>query len=266
MPLDLDGWLLEFDDDFGGSDLDRSRWLPHHLPQWSSTTQSAARYALADGCLHLRIDADQPPWCPEFDGHTRVSSLQTGVFAGPVGSTTGQHRFKPDAVVREAQAARRLYTPTYGAFVLRARAEIDADSMVALWMIGYEDEPERSGEICICEIFGSDVTSDMARVGMGVHPFGDPQLVDDFEQVAVPIDVRQFHDYAAVWSPGHVAFHVDGVQVRTVDQAPDYPMQFMLGIYDFAPPSARGDGSPKLFVIDSFRAYRPPFGELGGRG
>ena len=28
--------------------------------------------------------------------------------------------------------------------------------MVALWLIGYEDEPDRSGEICVCEIFGRD--------------------------------------------------------------------------------------------------------------
>lgn len=262
MPLELDGWLLEFEDDFDGPDLDRSKWLPNHLPQWSSATQSAARYELADGCLHLRIDPDQLPWCPEFDGHTRVSSLQTGVYAGLLGSTTGQHRFKSDVVVREAQTPRRLYTPAYGAFVLRARADLDADSMVALWMIGYEDEPERSGEICICEIFGSDVTADRARVGMGVHPFGDPHLVDDFEKVDVPIDIRQFHDYAAVWSAEHVAFYVDGVQLRAVDQAPDYPMQFMLGVYDFTPPRARQDASPpNRFVIDSFRAFRSPVTE-----
>ena len=38
------------------------------------------------GGLRLLIEADQEPWCPEFDGEVRVSSLQTGVFAGPVGS------------------------------------------------------------------------------------------------------------------------------------------------------------------------------------
>ena len=66
------------------------------------------------------IEDDQPPWCPEFDGGTRVSSLQTGVFAGPLGSGVGQHRFTPDAVVREEQVERRLYTPQYGFFELRA--------------------------------------------------------------------------------------------------------------------------------------------------
>lgn len=250
---------IEFADDFDGNELDRSKWLPHYLPQWSSAGQSAARYELADSCLHLRIDEDQEPWCPEFDGDTRVSSVQTGVYAGPLGSTIGQHRFNDDVVVREIQTPRRLYTPTYGAFVMRARADLDPDGMVALWMIGYEDEPERSAEICICEIFGSEVTPDTALVGMGVHPFGDPHLVDDFEKVEVPIDVTEFHEYGAVWSPGQVTFHVDGVEYRRVDQAPDYPMQFMLGIYDFGgAPMAGRTARTRRFVVDSLQAHRLP--------
>ena len=252
-----DGYELEFEDDFDGPELDRSKWFPHHLPQWSSAAQAAARYEIDGGCLHLRIEPDQPPWCPEFDGHTRVSSLQTGVYSGPVGSAIGQHRFNPEAVVREAQSARRLYTPHHGAFVLRARADIDVDSMVALWMIGYEDAPERSSEICICEIFGSDVTPDRARIGIGVHPFGDPDIVDDFETVDVAIDVRDFHEYSAVWTSRGVTFQIDGMLVRTVKQAPDYPMQFMLGIYDFAAAPATERATPR-FVVDWLRGYRAP--------
>lgn len=73
----------------------------------------------------------------------------------------------------------------------------------------------------------------------------------------VPIDVREFHEYAAVWSPERVTFHVDGDLVRTVKQAPAYPMQFMLGIYDFAQPQREPSASNR-FVVDWFRAYRPP--------
>ena len=99
------GYVLDREDDFAGPELDRGLWLPHHLPQWSSRAQSAARYRFDGGALRLVVEDDQPPWCPEFDGGTRVSSLQTGVFAGPVGSGVGQHRFTADAVVREAQAS-----------------------------------------------------------------------------------------------------------------------------------------------------------------
>ena len=154
-----------------------------------------ARYSLGGGCLRLSIEADQRPWCPELDGPTRVSSLQTGVYAGPVGSPVGQHRFHPEAVVREAQRNVRLYTPTFGVVAVRARAVDDPRCMVALWMIGYEDRPERSAEICVCEIFGRNLESGGGSVGMGLHPFGDPAIVDDFEQVRLPIDVREFHEY-----------------------------------------------------------------------
>jgi hypothetical protein len=81
---------LEFEDTFDDDALDLERWIPHYLPHWSTRERSAARYEIADGCLRLLIEADQQPWCPELDGHVRVSSLQTGVFAGPVGSTVGQ--------------------------------------------------------------------------------------------------------------------------------------------------------------------------------
>jgi hypothetical protein len=250
-----DGYELEFADDFAGDELDRSRWLPFYLPQWSSREGAAARYALVDGQLHLLIEAGQPPWCPELDGPTRVSSLQTGLFAGPVGSAIGQHRFDPRAVVREAQENVRLYTPHYGIVALRAAFPADPRCMAALWMIGHEDAPEHSGELCICEIFGRNVEPGSAAIGMGIHPFGDPALSDDFAQVRLPIDVTEFHEYAAEWTPAGVTFFVDGEPVRTVDQSPDYPMQLMLGLYAFGDPDPEDDAEPKRFVVEWVRGY-----------
>jgi hypothetical protein len=209
---------------------------------------------VGDGCLRLLITLDQQPWCPEYDGDVRVSSLQTGLFAGPVGSSVGQHRFNPAAVVREAQLNVRLYTPLYGRIELRAKALGDPQTMVSLWLIGYEDEPARSAEICVCEIFGRDVRPDHASIGMGVHPFSDPSIVDDFSAEEVPIDAREFHVYAAEWTPEQVAFFVDEELVKTVAQSPSYPMQLMLGIYEFG---ERATGAyPKEFVVDYVRGYR----------
>jgi Glycosyl hydrolases family 16 len=253
------GYELEFEDTFGGDSLDRDRWIPYYLPHWSTRERAAARYELSDGCLRLLITPDQQPWCPELDGELRVSSLQTGLFAGPVGSTVGQHRFDPDAVVREAQRNVRLYTPRYGRVEMRAKALDDPRTMVSLWLIGYEDEPARSAEICVCEIFGRDVGPGHAAVGMGVHPFGDPSIVDDFSAERVDMDAREFHVYAAEWTSEQVEFFVDGEAVRTVPQAPAYPMQLMLGIYEFPPDAdldATSDAYPKQFVVDYVRGYR----------
>ena len=250
---------LEFEDRFDGPALDRARWLPYYLPQWSSRERAAARYELVPGGgLRLLIEEEQEPWCPELDGEVRVSSLQTGVFAGPLGSAVGQHRFAPGAVVREEQEAERLYTPLYGRIEVRCRATDDPNAMVALWLIGFEDEPERSGEICVCEIFGRDVTAGSVAVGVGVHPFGDPALADDFMRVELAMDARETHLYAAEWTPDAVRFEVDGEEVKHVRQSPAYPMQLMLGIYEL--PATDGGGRtgpyPKAFHVESVRGYR----------
>lgn len=244
---------LEFEDTFDGDELDTTRWLPYYLPHWSSRERSAARYLVRDGLLRLRIEEDQQPWCPELDGDLRVSSLQTGELAGALGSTLGQHRFSEDAVVREEQPTVSLYTPLYGRIELRARANDDPRAMVALWMIRY-DKHHRSSEICVCEIFGSEIGEDHALVGVGVHPFGDERIVDDFSKARVEIDARDFHVYATEWTPDAVSFFVDDALVKAVAQSPDYPMQLMLNIYEF--PGEPTGAYPKEFVVDYVRGYR----------
>ncbi|WP_167044182.1 glycoside hydrolase family 16 protein [Salinibacterium sp. ZJ454] len=258
MRVDRSRYLLEFSDDFTGAELDRSKWIRHYLPQWSSRALSAARSRIADGRLALLIEEDQPAWAPELNGGLRVSNLQTGVFAGPVGSTVGQHQFAPGLRVRESQLEQRLFTPHFGLIEARIAATSDPRSMVALWMIGFEDEPTHSAEICIFEIFGSELTADAAIVGMGVHPFGDPGIRDDFRKVPVAVDAREFHTYSAEWLPDEVRFFIDDELVTSVDQSPNYPMQLMLNIYEF-----EGEPSgpyPKRFDVDWVRGYRPMTG------
>lgn len=75
----------------------------------------------------------------------------------------------------------------------------------------------------------------------------------------MPIDAREFHVYAAEWTREQVAFFVDGELVTTVGQSPAYPMQLMLGIYEF--PTEAGSGPspapyPKTSVVDYVRGYR----------
>ncbi len=56
-----------------------------------------------------------------------------------------------------------------------------------------------------------------------------------------------------------MAFPTDGEHVKTVGQSPSYPMQLMLGNYEF--PEDPGDGTttgpyPKEFVVGYVRGYR----------
>ena len=55
------------------------------------------------------------------------------------------------------------------------RGVVSPRSMVAFWMSGIEDRPERSGEICVMEVFGDAVRDGSADVGMGLHRFRDPE-------------------------------------------------------------------------------------------
>ena len=109
--------------------------------------------------------------------------------------------------------------------------------MAAVWMAGLEDEPTRCAEICIFEVFGDALRVEergpTAAVGMGVHPFRDPAIVDEFAAERVAIDVTEPHVYAADWRSGRVDFLIDGRCVKTVGQAPDYPMQMMVAVFDF---------------------------------
>jgi glycosyl hydrolase family 16 len=240
-------WELELDETFEEEALDQTRWLPYYLPHWSSRERAAARYELGGGELRLLIEEDQAPWCPEFDGDVRVSSLQTGTL-------DGQHRFNAAAVVREEQQPARLYTPQHGRIEIRCTATDDPDAMVALWMFGY-DGGEHSAEICVCELFGRETGPGHLTVGVGVHPFDDPNIVDDFSKVRVDCDPLAPHTYAAEWTTTDVAFFVDGELIKTVDQSPAYPMQLMLGIYEFREGEPRGP-YPKTFVVDYVRGYR----------
>jgi hypothetical protein len=257
--LDRSDYELVVDERFTGDALDAQLWFPYHLPHWSSRALAGARYRLRNPGLELLIEADQRPWYVEGDGYTRLSTLQTGEFGGPLGSEIGQHRFKPDLFVREEQARVALLVQQYGLFECRASAIADPANMVALWMIGFEDVPQHSAEICVFEIFGNDIADGSARVGVGVHPHGDPRIRDDFTRESVTIDATQPHDYAALWTPHGVSFFVDEQLIKYVDQSPDYPVQLMLSIFEFvdgpelASPLA---DYPKVFRVEWIRVWR----------
>ena len=138
---------------------------------------------------------------------------------------------------------------------MRARATVTPRSMVAWWLVGLEDAPERCGELCVMEVFGDAVDRvEGAAVGAGTHPFRDPRLVDDFAAPRPGIDVADWHTYAVDWRPDGAVFSVDGAEVRRVAVTPDYPLQSMVAVFDFPEKAVPGEPYvvPEL-VVDSFR-------------
>jgi hypothetical protein len=213
--------------------LDPDRWFRYYLPHWSSKEQARARFDLADG-LRLRIEPDQNLWCADLhEEPLRVSGIQSA-------ARVGQQPFRDGLVVGESYPEFIGFAPRYGEVAITMSGVVSSRSMFAAWLAGIEDEPDHAGEICIAEIFGSDVHANGADVGIGIKKLGDPALDQDFSTIPLDLDVTEQHTYSARWWPGRTEFSVDGVEVRQADQAPDYPLQLMIGVFDF-PDKAQPD-------------------------
>lgn len=257
------GYTLDFSDEFQGEQVDLAKWIPYYLPQWSSRERSRAQYDQINGKLILKITEGQAPWCPEFNGGVKCSSFQTGIYAGALGSKVGQHRFSADCIVREPQEEIKLYTTLYGYIEIRAKAVASSNNVVAFWMIGFEDIPEKSGEICIMEVKGKNISGGQFVNGFGVHPFRDPNLKDEFFEERFSADATGYNIYAVEWRPDGIDFFLNNEKIRTINQSPDYEMQFMLNLYEIpvGDEFVGNTGSyPKEFEIDYVRAYKPENG------
>jgi hypothetical protein len=237
-------------DDFDGIDLDRTTWLPHYLPAWSSLDRTAADWMIADSALTLTIPVEHARWCPdEHPEPLRVSGVQSGNRSGPVGSTDGQQRFRDDLTVREAQPRFAGWLTTSGRVEIRMRMDLSPRSMAAMWLAGFEEHPLDAGEVCVVEVFGRSVDPGRSvDIGVGVKAVNDPRLVDDFAAPRLDLDVGEYHTYAAEWDASSARFEVDGHTLRNCARPPTYPMQIMIALFDFPAWGPEQGHEPSLSV------------------
>jgi hypothetical protein len=238
-------------DDFRGPELDRAVWFPYYLPHWSSREATALAAEFVDEGLRVLIPTDHPYWCPDtHELPLRVSGFASGSRSGPVGSTDGPQSFATGLTVRQAQPHFEGWLLREGHLEIRCRMSISHRSMAALWLAGFEDAPSRSGEICVVEIFGKDAAAGSAAVGVGHKQLGDPALTHDFDAPHVGIDISEMHTYAVDWDAASSVFSVDGAVIARASAPPTYPMQIMVGVFDFPTWSAGGDDElvPELVI------------------
>ena len=144
--------------------------------------------------------------------------------------------------MREAQDEERLWLPHFGVIEARVRGIRHPSAMVALWPIGFEDEPATAAS-CASSRSSAARSTTGGLVGVGVKPQNDPRLELDFEKVHVDGDLTGFHDYAVEWLPDRVRFFIDGRLVKTVEQAIRYPVQLMLDVYELPTDAPRDLGA-----------------------
>lgn len=138
---------------------------------------------------------------------------------------------------------------------MRARARLNPWNLAALWLIGFENTPEHSGEITVFEVFGHGVVANSAKVGRGIKKIHDPNLITEIDDGKLPITVSDWHIYSMNWTPSGIEFLVDGKAVTNTHQSPDYPMQLMLNLYDLPSDHDRSHQIEAAFEIDSLRAW-----------
>jgi Glycosyl hydrolases family 16 len=241
--------MAGFRDDFEGDRLDESVWFPYYLPAWSSRELTEAVYRLADSNLTLHIPPDKGLWCAEdHPVPIRVSGIQSGSYSGPVGSSAGQQRFRDDLRVREEQPRLKGWLPKSGRAEIRCRMYLSPRSMAAMWLAGFEENPDDAGEICVVEVFGKGIDGHSAEVGVGIKKVHDPRLTHDFVCPRLELEASEYHVYAVEWDDLEAEFLVDGQVIHSSRNPPTYPMQAMVAIFDFPDWGSDGDDH----VVPSF--------------
>lgn len=246
----------DLDDDFTGTTLSEP-WTAHYLPHWTTPERSAARFDLTAGGLRLRIDAGQPDWRPE-DAPLRVSNVQTGTYSGAAGSDRGIHPHRPDGlVVRTPQPLRLGWAPSAGRVEVTVSASTDPGCMTAAWLVGTEHlAAGQSGEICLFEIDAEAIgpTATVARSGLKAHR--DPGLVTDMAEVTIPVDASRPHTWTAIWGDGELVLGCEGLELRRLALAPDYPLVLLIDLFET---SGAGVGSyPKTATFHRVRGWSSP--------
>jgi hypothetical protein len=124
--------------------------------------------------------------------------------------------------------------------------------MLAAWLVGTEHLDARdAGEICIFEIDAAAIgATTTARSGVKAH--GDPRLITDMTAVEIPLDASKPHTWTAIWGNGQTTIGCEGLIIRRIQQAPDYPLFLLVDLFEIGAP--RGD-YPKSATLHHFRGW-----------
>ncbi len=235
---------LLFNDEFLGSAMDGTRWLPCY---WWATTYCtsqpsnelelyrASNVLVGNGQLTLRGSKLSTPieYCDR-------DCRRYGYASGMVQAGGGRWPDRPAG-----------FTFTYGYMEVRAKLPSGRGLWPAIWLwpANYQDPPE----IDLMENLGDSPN----RVYMTYHQAGGAS----FQGTWTGPDLSQaFHTYALDWSPTALVWYIDGVErfrwTGTTPSQPMYPL-LTLAVGGDWPGSPNGTTAfPADFVIDYLRIYK----------
>lgn len=251
-PLEKEGYRLIFHDEFDGTEIDRSKWIPEYLPSWPKDRSiSVPTYRMNDGVMSLTIDKNSRN---EFDKGMYISGFMSA-------SRTGMHHYDPKRKSLRPIEAEATQLNQYGYYEMRAKMQAGGGVHCAWWLIGFEDDPNQTCEIDIFEILGTDVD----RIWSTVHSWKDSTIQYHTEHpwFANKRLAKEFHVYGFDWTPEGVTVYVDGIQVMKHRAAITYPLVQIVSLYDNRKARNGWTGTydpsvpyPKTFDIDYIRLYK----------
>ena len=233
---------VQFADEFDAAALDTSVWVPHYPPAWSSPSGERGRIR-GPGLVTAPAHPGGPPRLVR--GRPRAPRSACPVSSPVVVRTRRKHQAssrsgpaRPSArSSRHSGAGRRRRAGSGcapGPWCRRGRwSRSGWSASKRSW-----SAVRRSASWRRSATPSSPVSS---AIGMGLHPFRDSEVREDFEAVRLPLDLAEFHTYACDWSSDRVDYLVDGTLVRRVQGPPRYPLQLMLAVFDF--PTVRSAGT-----------------------
>lgn len=248
-PIEKSGWVMTKNDEFNGTTLDTSLWVPRYLGFRTSTDRGNADYYFKNGSLVLRVTDSMPTYYSGGD-QMKVSSLQTAQGDFHQSGYTKNHN--------EPYSSK--FSQKYGYFEIRAKGQADRSGHSAFWL--NTDDPsiyaqatrDKKNQLEI------DVFENFKRNQYRFNLYNPMNAgIGDTNGGTYSFDFSaDFHIYAMEWSPQYVKYYVDNQLVKQLSATNivDKPMFVYLSLYVN---TWGGDASPTYpaeFTIDYFRAYQ----------
>lgn len=270
-----EGYILDWSDEFDGTELDSSKWLTEYLPHATlASVGKKAQYRVYDGSLKMIMDRNTKSFAFDSDRGLKVSSIQT---------------FEKDYFHEKAFAQHtddfHGYSTKYGYFEMRCKAPAcGGGGCFSWWMASTEEDlheetdsdgnvqmvSKKNGEIDIFENAFSN--PNWFRPLVHAHDDSSLRYVDEDwsyfgwdGNITLEGDfVNEWHTYALDWTEDYLDFYVDGKKIRRANRSPQYELAIFISMYMVTDPDSvpdylwgyANDVYPKEWEIDYQRIYK----------
>jgi beta-glucanase (GH16 family) len=206
-------WQCSFADNFDGTKLDRSKWVPQRTDSsgfWDGTAcfvDDPHNVSVSNGTLKLTARKEEAPFYCKYP-YSLWGNFQTQYTSGMV-STWGK------------------FSQAYGRFEFRARispAKVRGlQSTLWLWPqdAGHYGAYPASGEIDVAEMFSHYADRAVPYIHYNAAGFGDPNVTNNNCMIS---NLAAFHTYAVEWTTSSIKIIYDGRTCLTDEWNPGWPL------------------------------------------